>query len=177
MFCSQCEAPLEPSVQFCANCGLQARKETSSIDTLAIIQSTTAVPAPIVDPAKLGTKWLVFWNDLALPVGGILGLLMSFGTPPLGITRIAIYKLGIIAISILNLVVAYGLWRRKLWAWQWNWNLIFIAYANIVIKLSQPSPGCNRAILFFVALILGGLCWMWPNYVYWKKRRVLFSPR
>lgn len=127
------------------------------------------VHAGVVAPT-LGTKWLKFWNYFSLPVGGVLGLLMSLGFPALGIIMVPI--------SILQFVVAYGLHQKKLWAWQWNWVLIIIAYISMVIPEPTPgmhSGGVDLVVQFVIRAVLGGLIWMWPNKVYWKKRRSLFS--
>lgn len=122
------------------------------------------------DPAVLGTKWLKFWNYFSLPVGGVLGLLMSLDLPAIGIIMAPL--------AILQFVVAYGLHYRKLWAWQWNWVLVIITYIGMLIP--APIPGSHGgtaglAVQFVIRLILGSLIFLWPNHVYWKKRKELFS--
>jgi len=79
--------------------------------------------------------------------------------------------------SILQFVVAYGLHHRRLWAWKWNWVIIIIEYITGTIPILTPNIESYAKLvarLFFKAIFLG-LIWMWPNYVYWKKRKVLFS--
>jgi hypothetical protein len=120
--------------------------------------------------AALGTKWLKFWNYFSLPVGGVLGILVSLSMPALA-TFIA-------PLAFAQLIVAYGLHHRKRWAWQWNWVLVALTYINMLI----PAPGLisdggteDLLVQFVIRLFLASLIWMWPNYVYWRKRRELFS--
>ena len=132
-------------------------------------------PVQIHDTVKLKIKWLKFWNYFSLPVGGIFGILMSVGF----LKSIELMLLGIIVISmsILQLIVAYGLHHRKFWAWQWNWVLVAIVYMSLLIPIQ--TSGYYEDTAEFVAqsimrMIVGSLVWVWPNYVYWKKRKGLF---
>jgi hypothetical protein len=118
--------------------------------------------------AVLGTKWLRFWNYFSLPIGGILGLLISFG---LGVPGIAVMT---VLISVLQFMVAYGLHLRRLWAWKANWAIIMLTWLGSAFpKLFGSSA--DFLVTFVILFLLMGLIWMWPNYVYWKKRKVLFS--
>jgi RNA polymerase subunit RPABC4/transcription elongation factor Spt4 len=169
MFCTQCGTQLVPHAKFCSNCGLPTSGEPLSVGAAAPKTSAVA-PAHVTDPVGLGTKWLKFWNYFSLPVGGVIGLLMSFGMPALGIIMVPL--------AVLQFVVAYGLHYRKLWAWQWNWILVVITYIGMLIPTPTPGSHAGTADLmmqFVIKLILGSLIWMWPNYAYWRKRRLLFS--
>lgn len=141
-----------------------------------VTKTTVVASAHVTDPSKLGTKWLKFWTYFILPIGGIVDLIielqMSIGILALGVIMIPL--------TILKFTVAYGLHYRRLWGWQWNWILVIIIY--IAILIPKPTPGTyddsadlNLIGQFVVNLIMGSLIWMWPNYVYWKKRRLLFS--
>ncbi|MBM3273182.1 zinc ribbon domain-containing protein [Candidatus Kaiserbacteria bacterium] len=170
MFCSQCGTQLVLNAKFCSKCGLPISEEPSTVGQFSALKQPAATPAQVRDPATLGTKWLKFWNYFSLPVGGVFGLLMSLGLPALGIIMVPL--------AILQFVVAYGLHHRKLWAWQWNWALVAITYISMLIP--TPTPGshggtADLVVQFVIKLILGSLIWMWPNYVYWKKRKGLFS--
>ncbi len=170
MFCSQCGTQLVSNAKFCSKCGLPIGTEPSSVVEVPSTKPLTAAPEQVRDPSTLGSKWLKFWNYFSLPVGGLLGLLMSLGLPALGIIMVPL--------AFLQFAVAYGLHYRKLWAWQWNWGLVVITYINMLIP--TPTPGSHGGaaelvVQFVIKLILGSLIWMWPNYVYWKKRKGLFS--
>ena len=170
MYCPECGAQLTNNPKFCSNCG-HAINDNDVPDGQVTVNPPKETPVDAgVTTSLLGTKWLKFWNYFSLPVGGVLGLLMSLGVPALGIIMVPI--------SILQFVVAYGLHHRSLWAWQWNWVLIVIAYVSMAVPTPMPgahSGGADLVVQFAIKAVLGGLIWMWPNHVYWKKRRVLFS--
>jgi hypothetical protein len=169
MFCTQCGTQLVSTAKFCSNCGHPTSGEP--LPVRAVLTKTTVVAsAHATNPSELGTKWLKFWNYFSLPVGGILGLLMSVGMPALGAIMVPL--------AVLQFTVAYGLHYRRFWAWQWNWTVVVITYISMLIP--TPTPGshigsADMTMQIVVKLILGGLIWMWPNYVYWRKRRFLFS--
>lgn len=170
MFCTQCGTQLETNAKFCTKCGQPASGDLAP--EVSVNSTRTALPGVIhvADTKPLGTKWLKFWSYCSLPVGGVLGLLMSLGVPALGIIMIPM--------AILQFVVAYGLHYRKLWAWQWNWVLVIITFLSMLIPAPIPGShggGADLVIQFMIKLILASLIWMWPNHVYWKKRRALFT--
>jgi len=169
-FCPNCGVKTIALTKFCSSCGYAINGKDSPADQISVIPSQATPVHTGVAASSLGTKWLKFWNYFSLPVGGVLGLLMSLGVPALGIIMVPI--------SILQFVVAYGLHHRRLWAWQCNWVLIIITYISIAIP--TPTPGvytgeADLVVQFVIKAVLGGLIWMWPNHVYWKKRRTLFS--
>lgn len=170
MFCSQCGTQLGSNAKFCSKCGVPIGAEPAPVVEVSSTKPLKAAPEQVRDPSTLSTKWLTYWNYFSLPVGGLLGLLISLGMPALGIMMVPL--------AILQFAVAYGLHYRKLWAWQWNWGLVVVAY--IFSLAPTPTPGSHGgpadvAGQVFIKLILGSLIWMWPNYVYWRKRKGLFS--
>ncbi len=168
MFCSQCGSSLDLNASFCSKCGLPINKAPSPVGQFSSLEQPATTPAQVHDVTALGTMWLELWNYVALPLGGVYNLLM---TPAHGII--------LVPLAILQFAVAYGLYHRKPWAWRWNWVLLVIAYINISIYLPVPTHGpyggtVDLVVQFVPQLLLGGLIWMWPNYVYWKKRKGLF---
>jgi len=135
-----------------------------------VTKATVIASAHAKARSELGTKGLKFWNYFSLPVGGVLAVLMSIGMPSL--VNI------LVPLAVLYFVVAYGLHYRKFWAWQWNWVVVVITYISMLILISTSGSydvSANLMAQFVFKLILGGLIWIWPNYVYWRKRRLLFS--
>jgi hypothetical protein len=144
-----------------------------------------------VDQTGLGTRWLKFWNYVGLPVVTIAAFLVSLDLPR--------FRYENLPIAILCFTVALGLHRRKLWAWQWNWVALALVYIAMLVPI--PIRDFNGSFSDFVAqgikellsthwtrdsfgdlalpvavrLILASLIWLWPNWVYWKKRVALFS--
>ena len=166
MYCPECGAQLSNNPKFCSNCGHAINGNDKPAEQISMNPSPETSVRTNVTTYSHGTKWLKFWNYFSLPVGGILGLLISLGDPALWII--------LVPISILQFIVAYGLHYRRLWAWQWNWVLVVITYITMSIPRVYSNGG-DFIIQFVIQAVIGGLIWMWPNYVYWKKRRDLFS--
>ena len=162
MFCSQCGTNLVSDAKFCSNCGLP----TSRVMQPECAMNTRG--GHVTNSARLGTKWLKFWNYFSLPVGGILGLLVSLRFPDVGII--------IGSISILQLAVAYGLHNRRLWAWQWNWVVIVLTWFSGAIPRAFGNS-MDFWVKFVLFVVVFGFIWIWPNYVYWNKRKHLFKPK
>jgi len=127
----------------------------------------------------LGTKYLKFWTYFSLPVGGIMGLLAGFGMEiqDMFSVLILLYQ---DTCSIINFFVAYGLHYRKLWAWKWNWIIVVMTPINIAMFTPLPLfPSKNDSEAYLIAIFLGraasAIILFWLEYVYWKKRRILFA--
>lgn len=170
MYCSECGVHLKNNPRFCANCGHAINGNNAPAGQITASPSQETPVSPGVASSSLGTKWLTFWNLFSLPVGGLVSLLVSIGTPALAII--------FAPIAILQFVVAYGLVYRRLWAWQWNWGLLVLTWISGAIPLPLPSASIDVGWLlemFVIRALFGGLFWMWPNYIYWMKRKALFS--
>jgi len=129
-------------------------------------QSTAVVGTTATTPIVLGTKWLKFWNYFSLPVGGVLCIFLVFAFP--------MPAYGFLVLSFWHFYLAYGLHRRRFWAWQWNWVMIVATWIGGSIPYQFGSM-LDFAAKFAIAFLLFAAIWMLPNYVYWMKRRVLFS--
>jgi hypothetical protein len=167
-YCSQCGTKLGLGEKFCFRCGSPVREEALPGD-----HPHRTVPLQTHVSATFGTKWLKFWNYFSLPVGGIFWLLIFIKSP-----TFEFITLLFLSVAILQLSIAYGLHKRKLWAWQWNWVILVLTYISIIIPKQNPyRPIGTDALTVQSALLLviASIVWMWPNYIYWKKRRVLFS--
>jgi hypothetical protein len=178
MYCPECGVQLENNPKFCPNCGHSITGNVAPAPQVTVNPPPdTPVPAAVVSPS-LGTKWLKFYTYFSLPVGGVLELLQSLDSPLVVI---------VFPISILQFVLAYGLHHRRLWAWQWNWVVIALHSLGYLGFIAETAEKLSAAyshvayqewqilnIVVLVGLILG-LIWVWANYVYWKKRRILFS--
>jgi hypothetical protein len=143
------------------------------------------------DSRELGTRWLKFWSYVGLPVVTIVAFLVSLDLPR--------FRYENVPIAVLCLAVALGIHKRKLWAWQWNWLALALVYVAMLVPIpirdfhgSFPdfvAQGAKELLStrwtrdsfgdlllpFAIRLILASLVWLWPNWVYWKKRVALFS--
>lgn len=170
MYCSECGTQLGSSAKYCTNCGQAVFGDEKSGGQIAPSPYSVKSPSTAKAAASLGTKWLRFWTYFSLPMGGALGLLLSMTVPKLGVI--------LVPYAVLQFWAAYGLHHRRLWAWRWNWALVVAAFVTMSIPTPVPGAyhrGADLAIQFTIKLAIVGLIWMWPNYVYWRKRRPLFS--
>lgn len=192
MFCSNCGYKLPNGPKFCSNCGIPINKSEEGDFSISqfnppslekyskpLLQSESGVhphnPSSPNDEVKkkeategqvVGTKWLKFWTYFSLPANGAFGILVSIGEPQKAFI--------LIPLSLAFFVVSYGLQRRLFWAWQCNWVVIFLfaLVGAIPNSFTSNSEFWAKFLLFLPFL---GLLWLWPNYVYWKKRKMLFE--
>jgi hypothetical protein len=97
----------------------------------------------------------------------------------------------IITIIIYSFVISVGIGlnKKKLWAWKANWAIIIgeplmLALSTLIFALNKipervsPEEQLNYFIIwlgyFIVMFGILSLLWIWPNYIYFKKRRALF---
>lgn len=187
MFCSACGARLARGAKFCSQCGVAtdepqplegdslsgSEADTADPGSTDHGPSTSQKPPPQTTP---GLKWLKFWNYFSLPVGGVFILLGVLAVLLEGDAEDAGTALLFGALAVLQLRVAYGLHHRRLWAWQWNWFLIGFSYVQMFMgPLLDSSNPVEAVIRVVFAAGVGWLLWMWPNRVYWRKRRHLFA--
>lgn len=112
--------------------------------------------------------WLKFYNYWLIPGGMFFNLIIAPLTIQIEHTGI-MFIFGLIW-SILLAFLLYGLHKRRLWGWKLNWVVLVIGL--LLYPLKYYTRG---AIFYFVVLILGVLIWGLPNYIYFKKRRHLFT--
>lgn len=120
----------------------------------------------------LGTKWLKVWSYFFLPLSGVLNIIASFPKADYASVFLTL------AVAILQFVTSFGLYNRKLWAWKMNWIAIIVAYINSITAptfIKQSYGYEESTVQFFLRIILFIIIWIWPNYIYWKKRMELFS--
>ena len=117
---------------------------------------------------ELGLKWLMFWNYFSLPSGAALGFVISFKNPGIAII--------FAPLSIFSIVLAIGLHRREAWAWNFTAGYFVLSwFASVVIGVyTQGLEDSVDVAAAAINFVLTGLLWIYPNYVYWTKRKHLF---
>ena len=70
---------------------------------------------------------------------------------------------------IFLILVFYGLHKRFLWGWKLNWGLILIE----IFTLS--NNGFTTFKEFLIRVLIFTILWGVPNYIYFKKRKILFE--
>jgi hypothetical protein len=78
-------------------------------------------------------------------------------------------------IYIFAVTIGIGLIKRKLWAWKANWAIIIGEPILLAFNKISHKPSQHQLILFLGFFAILGIIWIWPNYIYFKKRRILFS--
>lgn len=134
--------------------------------------STSATQAPVAietHPKAKETKWLWFWNYISLPLGVVWSFLYILSYPILAVV--------LVPIAGVYIATIIGLHRRMKWGWIMNWIAIGVTYLNLI--LPNPAAMSNKKAEVFWTLVginifIYGLVWIWPNVVYWKKRKSLF---
>jgi hypothetical protein len=187
-FCGRCGTPrVSEGDLYCRSCGepysqpsvaapREALPPTGEIVAIRHAENRAETAAPS-SPQEFGTKWLEFWTDIYLPLNVIVGTPIALLT-----ARSAEELLGTILVEIplvwLAVTLIIGLRHRRLSAWQlnWLWLLIEVFTRSVTRVREQPIADKTGALaLFLGAAFLYGLVWGLPNYIYFRKRRALFS--
>ncbi len=175
MFCSQCGTELEMVAKFCSTCGNRASDDLPPVGPTLAEDSKLPEKGRSESAESLRTKWLTFWSCVSLPLGGVLGLLLCLAL----FVDSPIAGMILIPLPALYLIVAYGLQYRRSWGWKLNWVIIILAWLVAAVPdsvlASPPEDGVAFLGEFAARAFVGLLIWMWPNNVYWTKRRALFS--
>lgn len=114
---------------------------------------------------EIPIKWLNFYTYFRLPAGVVLGLIQAF---VIGESKVIFLS---IILSLLPIFVFIGLRNRRLWGWKLNWVLLGLEALAFPLQLEQV----DSISLYLVFIVLICLVWVLPNYIYFKKRRHLFS--
>ena len=113
---------------------------------------------------EISIKWLKFYTYFRLPCGIILNLIQSY------ITGEPLILLFTLLLSLLPFFVIIGLHKRKKWGW--NLNIVLLFVESFLYPISRSE---GNLLLYFVFVVLLGLCWILPNFIYFKKRIHLFN--
>jgi len=139
--------------------------------------------------SKLSIKWLQFWNYIFLPACGIWGLFIIVIMSKSDYAT-SLLRLFISLVSVLIIATALGLHNRKLWAWKTNWIVIYITLINIgfyistkiavflTLKITATDIDSYLAyyeVIWFCISLMIIITIIWPQVVYWKKRKFLFE--
>lgn len=135
--------------------------------------------------SDLPTAWLRFWTWIRLPGGAVLTLVAlgqaltspkSVMDPQHPIATFVSTALGLVAASAA-LIVAVGLHKRLLWAWKANFGLICAEVVLVPFGLDVTAKsGISGATAYLFGVALFAVAWLWPNALYFRKRRHLFKP-
>ena len=116
-------------------------------------------------------NWCNFWIYGVLPFHFFGGIALLYYLPS-GLKSSG-YYLGSFFLLLAAGALVIGLHERRQWAWTLNGNYIVIN--SIIILISQSGTILNGAIEIITATIVHAIIWLWPNHVYWLKRKYIFN--
>lgn len=170
--CPDCGKEHSDLASACPNCARPSHlKNASSMATENI--------------TKLGTKWLTFYsytNVLHASVWLFAGFCLFVSRPIELHPYAGLLSIAIMAVGAFPFTICLGLIKRELWAWRANWFLLigalfFGAIPKGIWNISTSSfvypENYNRTVITNIILI--ALFYLWPNYVYFTKRKCLFE--
>lgn len=190
MYCTNCGKQGSDRANFCQSCGqkfnaVMVATPTAPVSSPIVAPLPGSTPPPFQDTKKvstapsterlLGTKWLTYWTYIHLPFTGVIGI--GFGL----LIASQIMWLGIVVVAICApyLATSIGLHKKRAWGWRLNWLTIALNSVNGLAPNSYETIGDQItprvAGEFTLRLIFVSLVWILPNFIYWRKRRHLFS--
>ena len=116
-------------------------------------------------------NWCNFWIYGLLPFHFFGGIALLYYLPS-GLKSSGYYLVSFFLLLAAGALVI-GLHERRQWAWTLNGNYIVIN--SIIILISQSGTIFNGAIEIITATIVHAIIWLWPNHVYWLKRKYIFN--
>ena len=129
------------------------------------------------------TKWLTFYAYLMIfwvIVAAGNGVLTLVADPRAG-NIIPMLIAGPVAVFVA--FVGFGLLWREDWAWKANWVLLFlpliVSTLVTIVAVTETMTGKgtvkskHELFILYITLTVN-VAWVWPNYVYFRRRRHLF---
>jgi hypothetical protein len=77
-------------------------------------------------------------------------------------------------LACLYIPTAIGLSKRKRSGWELNWLVLAIEWVLYPFSKIQSGTVRTGGTNLLMAFLFYGLIWVWPNYLYFKKRQSLF---
>lgn len=123
-------------------------------------------------------KWFKFYVYFRIPSGILLGFLSIFLL--LKLENYPVSSVVFLVFNIFILIVLFlGLSNKDIWAWKFNFFVLIYETITISFNAIKSVAGLIGedflAFGFLFNLVIGGLIWLLPNWIYFKKRKYLFS--
>ena len=114
----------------------------------------------------LGTKWICFCAYFQYPIGGIGAVSTALNVPISEFTKAIIISA---PFALIFFIIAFGLHKRKLLAWKANWVVLALGCLGFIYE--QSAKELIALLITAIAIIV----FAWLNYIYWTKRRYMFT--
>jgi len=117
-----------------------------------------------IQPGRGDSKsilWFNFYVYFRIPFTIMIGIiLLSLG---------GLVALFLVIYLTIFVILFWGLKKRRLWAWKMNFVVLIL---EAIIAAFGKFDGTIDSIV--VIILGGGLFWLLPNWIYFKKRKYLF---
>jgi len=119
---------------------------------------------------KLPINWYNFYVNIRLPLGIVVGFFILAGSEFAGWT----FQYAVNFIYFFLIIALFiGLKNRKLWGWKLNFTFLIL---NAIFKpFTAGFINITDKIGWLPMVLIIALIWTLPNWIYFKKRRYLFS--
>ena len=167
--CKQCGSVIAESDKFCGGCGekivkkvIGAKERDNNFNRVVSSQQTFE---------SIPLKYFIFYTYVRIPLSILFGLFyLVYLTYLFSVFDLYLpfYIMSNIINVILCIVLLVGLRLKKLWAWKLN--IVVMVLETIVVPIMRFDNFFQ--IVFIIILI--SLAWLWPNWIYFRKRKHLF---
>lgn len=129
---------------------------------------------------KQGRKWFVFYayvRPLLVVLFNIqttVTLLNVFSELPF---YGQVYSIGTILLIVFNMIIWFlALGESKKLIMLINYLLIYeTIFIPMGSAMSENYSDAESILVYFILVAILALCWFWPNYIYFKKRKWIFQ--
>ncbi|MGN1269335.1 MAG: zinc-ribbon domain-containing protein [Clostridia bacterium] len=194
MYCRKCGNKLLDSDKFCAKCGnkIILEEKNSKIKDVKNIESQEQLQQVSTqlsqednvnldnNSKKLPMNWWKFWQYFRLPVGLLISIynLSYYSEATINFITIIVFIANIVLICLIGYAF-YGLIERKKFGYNVLITVLFLeplwnCFFNCLENCDSSTQIAEFIITFLFAF--GFICavWVYPNYVYFTKRKKLF---
>jgi hypothetical protein len=121
---------------------------------------------------QMPVHWLECWTYLLLPISVLLN-----GWSFLSAKGVGVFRAIDLAMLVILVVSIAGLEQRRLWGWKLNWVVLLdhLVFASLPIAVVASTKEPVFLPYWVGAALVVGIIWIWPNAVYFAKRRAIFS--
>ena len=180
-YCSMCGSQCVDNARYCEKCGHEftvmqsttepQRTSANYDDDLRVNKETLWKYKHKTPP----TQWLKFWTYFRLPFGLLISIGSLYDLSGFSASEREVVIIVFMVILIATIAAIAGLHLRQLWGWKLNWVVLVSECISYPLIKAENINETELLGFLMIGWIIMGLAWGLPNYIYFKKRRVLFE--